>query len=267
MEPDISDKRFEYVGIPITSTTIESIGGSTKSRGKNMFVLGLVTAIFQLDREKLGGIIERQFGKKDESILRNAMLAFDAGYSYPIGDLFKNRYQLREGTSTKTDRVTTDGNTALTYGLLAGGVRFGAGYPITPWSPIMEVLRVELPKYGGLFLQAEDELGAVSAALGYAYAGHLAVTGSSGPGLSLKMEALGYASMAELPLVVINVQRGGPSTGLPTSVEQSDLMQAIYGSHGDTPRVIVAPRMSRTASTSPSKPVASPRTTVLRSSS
>ncbi len=242
VEPDTSDKRVEYVGLPITSTTIEAIGGSTKSRGKNMFVLGLITSLFQLDREKLAGIIERQFGKKDESVLRNAMLAFDSGYAYPIGDLIQQRYNLAAGTSTKQDRVTTDGNTALTYGLLAGGVRFGAGYPITPWSPIMEVLRSELPKYGGLFLQAEDELAAVSAALGYAYAGHLAVTGSSGPGLSLKMEALSYACMAELPLVVINVQRGGPSTGLPTSVEQSDLMQAIYGSHGDTPRVVLAPK-------------------------
>ncbi len=242
VEPDLSDKRYEFIGLPITSTTIEAIGGSTKSRGKNMFVLGLVTSIFQLDRDKLVGIIERQFGKKDESVLRNVMLAFDAGYAYPIGDVYKNRFSLKAGTSTGSDRVTTDGNTALTYGLLAGGVRFGAGYPITPWSPVMEVLRSELPKYGGLFLQAEDELAAVSAALGYAYAGHLAVTGSSGPGLSLKMEALSYASMAELPLVVINVQRGGPSTGLPTSVEQSDLMQAIYGSHGDAPRVVLAPQ-------------------------
>ena len=201
VEPDLSDKRFEYVGIPITSTTIEAIGGSTKSRGKNMFVLGLITSIFQLKREKLVEIIERQFAKKDESVLRNAMMAFDAGYAYPIGDLFKSRYNLKAGKAeAKGDRVTTDGNTALTYGLLAGGVRYGAGYPITPWSPIMEVLRSELPKYGGLFLQAEDELGAVSAALGYAFAGHLAVTGSSGPGLSLKMEALSYACMAELPL-------------------------------------------------------------------
>ena len=242
VEPDLTDKRFEFVGVPITSTTIETIGGSTKSRGKNLFVLGLITCIFQLDREKLSGIIARQFAKKDESVLRNAMLAFDAGYAYPIGDLFQNRYNLKAGTSETTDRVTTDGNTALTYGLLAGGVRYGAGYPITPWSPIMEILRSELPKYGGIFLQAEDELAAISAALGYAYAGHLAVTGSSGPGLSLKMEALSYACMAEMPLVVINVQRGGPSTGLPTSVEQSDLMQAIYGSHGDTPRVVIAPR-------------------------
>src|SRR5690606_34511229 len=130
----------------------------------------------------------------------------------------------------------------LVCGLLAAGVRYGAGYPITPWSTIMESLRAELPKYGGIFVQCEDELAAVSMAIGFAYAGHLAVTGSRGPGLSLKMEALGYATMAEVPLIAINVQRGGPSTGLPTSVEQSDLMQAIYGSHGDSPRVVLAPR-------------------------
>ena len=105
----------------------------------------------------------------------------------------------------------------------------------------MELLRSELPKYGGTFVQAEDELGAVSTALGFSYAGHLAVTGSSGPGMSLKMEALSWGVMAEIPLVVINVQRGGPSTGLPTNVEQSDLLQAIYGSHGDSPRIVLAP--------------------------
>jgi 2-oxoglutarate ferredoxin oxidoreductase subunit alpha len=105
----------------------------------------------------------------------------------------------------------------------------------------MEALRSELPKYGGTFVQAEDELGAASIAIGAGYAGHLAVTGSSGPGLSLKSEMLGWAVMAEIPLIVINVQRGGPSTGMPTNVEQSDLMQAIYGSHGDAPRVVIAP--------------------------
>jgi 2-oxoglutarate ferredoxin oxidoreductase subunit alpha len=133
-----------------------------------------------------------------------------------------------------------DGNQALAYGLIAGGVRFGAGYPITPWSSIMEILRAELPKYGGMFVQAEDELGAVSLALGFSFSGFLAVTGSAGPGISLKAEAIGWASMAEMPLIVVNVQRGGPSTGLPTNVEQSDLLQAVYGGHGDSPRVVLA---------------------------
>ena len=239
--PDENDKRVRYVGVPITSITVESLGGTTKSRGKNMLVLGVVTALFQLDRTKVTGLIEGQFKRKGEDVLRNAMVAFDAGYAYQIGDLLGESFNLKAGTADNKNQVTTDGNTALALGLVAGGVRYGAAYPITPWTTIMEHLRSELPKHGGLFVQTEDELAAVSMALGMAYAGHLAVTGSSGPGISLKMEALGYGSMAELPLVVVNVQRGGPSTGMPTSVEQSDLMQAIYGSHGDSPRVVIAP--------------------------
>jgi 2-oxoglutarate ferredoxin oxidoreductase subunit alpha len=133
-----------------------------------------------------------------------------------------------------------DGNQAIAYGLIAAGVRYGAGYPITPWSSIMEVLRSEFPKYGGIFVQAEDELGAVSLTLGFSYSGYLAVTGSAGPGISLKTEAIGWASMAEIPIIICNIQRGGPSTGLPTNVEQSDLHQAIYGGHGDSPRVVLA---------------------------
>ena len=133
-----------------------------------------------------------------------------------------------------------DGNQALAYGLIAAGVRYGAGYPITPWSSVMELLRRELPKYGGIFVQAEDELASVSIALGFSYSGYLAVTGSAGPGISLKAEAIGWASMAEIPLIICNIQRGGPSTGLPTNVEQSDLHQAIFGSHGDSPRVVLA---------------------------
>ncbi len=242
VEPDLADKRFIFVGVPMTSTTIEAIGGSARDRGKNIFVLGLITNLFDLQRDKLVHIIETQFKNKHESVLRNAMLAFDAGYAYQLGDIFNRSYESEPRKSQSDGRITTDGNTALTYGLLAAGVRYGACYPITPWSSIMEQLRSELPKYGGIFVQSEDELAAVSTAIGFAYSGHLAITGSSGPGLSLKMEAMGYASMAELPLIVINVQRGGPSTGLPTSVEQSDLMQAIYGSHGDTPRVVIAPK-------------------------
>jgi 2-oxoglutarate ferredoxin oxidoreductase subunit alpha len=170
------------------------------------------------------------------------MLAFDAGYAYPAENL---RYRLDKAAAPAAGarpQVTTDGNTALAYGLIAAGVRHGAAYPITPWSSIMETLRVELPKYGGIFVQCEDEIAAASTALGFAYGGHLSITGSSGPGLSLKMEALGWATMAEMPLIVVNIQRGGPSTGMPTNIEQSDLMQAIYGSHGDCPRVVLAPK-------------------------
>src|SRR5437868_9913913 len=166
-------------------------------------------------------------------------MAFQAGYAYPVGKVLTHQYQFEHIPKTGgRAQITMDGNQALAYGLLAGGVRYGAGYPITPWSSIMEVLRRELPKYGGIFVQAEDELGAVSLSLGFSYAGYLAVTGSAGPGISLKSEAIGWASMAEIPLIICNIQRGGPSTGLPTNVEQSDLHQAIYGGRRDSQRVL-----------------------------
>lgn len=234
------ERGITHIGVPFTSATIEAIGGSAKDRGKNIFVLGMICNVYRLDREKISEIIARKFGKKSEDVLRNAMHAFDAGYTWPVHSI---KYMaLAPGENPGEKRLSTDGNTMLALGLIAGGCRFGAAYPITPWTTIMEFLRSELPKYGGSFIQTEDEIAAVCMALGAGYAGHLAVTGSSGPGLSLKSEALGYASMAEIPLVVVNIQRGGPSTGLPTSVEQSDLMQAIYGSHGDAARVVLAPR-------------------------
>lgn len=244
VQPNLEDRRFKSVGIAITALTVEAVGGSSKDKGKNIFVLGLLVRIFNLNLEKLRGLIKERFGGRSEDIMRNALLAFDAGYGMPFENLLGQLYKFEErrGQPNVRPQVTMDGNTALTYGLITAGVRYGAGYPITPWSSIMEGLRSELQKYGGLFVQAEDELGAISMALGFAYSGHLAVTGSSGPGLSLKMEALGWAVMAEIPLIVVNVQRGGPSTGLPTNIEQSDLLQALYGSHGDTPRIILSPR-------------------------
>lgn len=241
VKPRQDDQRFVNVGVPIGALTIEALGGSTREKGKNLFTLGLLCRIFKLDVEKVRQIIKERFGGKAEDVLRNANLAFDAGYSYPIDNVL-HRYYRFDPTVAAEDRqqVTMDGNTAIAMGLIAGGVRHGAGYPITPWSSIMEMLRAQLPRYGGIFVQTEDEIAAAATAIGFSYAGHLAVTGSAGPGISLKMEALGWAVMAEIPLVVINVQRGGPSTGLPTNVEQSDLMQAIYGSHGDGPRVVLA---------------------------
>ena len=246
VKPAADDNRFTNVAVPITTGTVEAVGGTSKDKGKNIYVLGLLARIFDLDGGKLGALIKERFGGKDESIVRNAMLAFDAGYAWPqnnLSDLFY-RFEAIDRATVTTGRpqVTMDGNQALAYGLIAAGVRHGAGYPITPWSSIMETLRAEFPKYGGLFVQCEDEIAAVSTTLGFSYTGQLAVTGSAGPGLSLKMEALGWAVMAEMPIIVINVQRGGPSTGMPTNVEQSDLMQAIYGSHGDTPRVVLAPK-------------------------
>jgi 2-oxoglutarate ferredoxin oxidoreductase subunit alpha len=241
VEPNLDDKRFVYVGVPITGLTVEALGGTAKDKGKNIFVLGLISKIFNLDGDKLKRLITEKFGGKNESIVNTALMAFQAGYAYPVGNVLTKHYRFEHiPRASGRAQLTMDGNQALAYGLITGGVRFGAGYPITPWSSVMETLRRELPKYGGIFVQAEDELASVSIALGCSYSGYLAVTGSAGPGISLKAEAIGWASMAEIPLVICNIQRGGPSTGLPTNVEQSDLHQAIFGSHGDSPRVVLA---------------------------
>src|SRR6059036_1067252 len=233
-------QEFRHVGVPISSLTVEAIGGTGKDKGKNVFVLGLVAKMFDLNLPKLEKLIGERFGGKDESVLNNALTAFHAGYSHSLDNVIET-FQFVEGQKRAGHQVVMNGNEALALGLIAAGVRFGAGYPITPWSDVMELLRRELPKYGGMFIQCEDEIASISMALGASYAGRVSVTGSSGPGISLKTEALGYAVMAELPLVVIDVQRGGPSTGMPTSVEQSDLNLACFGGHGDSPRVVLAP--------------------------
>jgi 2-oxoglutarate ferredoxin oxidoreductase subunit alpha len=231
---------YHHVGVPISSLTIEAIGGTAKDKGKNIFALGLIARIFDLHVVKLEALIRERFGGKDASVLNNAQAAFQAGYNHSLGDVLET-FRFVESQGKDGHQVVMNGNEALAYGVIAAGVRFGAAYPITPWSDVMEILRRELPKYGGTFVQCEDEIAAISMANGASFAGRVAVTGSSGPGISLKMESLGWAVMAEVPLVVINVQRGGPSTGLPTQVEQSDLNLACFGSHGDAPRVVIAP--------------------------
>jgi 2-oxoglutarate ferredoxin oxidoreductase subunit alpha len=231
---------YHHVGVAISSLTIEAIGGTAKDKGKNIFALGLVARMFDLNVSKLEALIGERFGGKDPSILKNALSAFHAGYNHSLGNLLET-FKFVDSQRKEATQVVMNGNEALAYGLIAAGVRFGAAYPITPWSDVMEILRRELPKYGGTFMQCEDEIAAISMANGASFAGRVAVTGSSGPGISLKMESLGWAVMAEVPLVVVNVQRGGPSTGLPTQVEQSDLNLAVFGSHGDAPRVVIAP--------------------------
>ena len=233
-------QQYHHVGIPISSLTVEAIGGTAKDKGKNIFALGLLAKMFDLNVTKLEALISERFGGKDASVLNNALAAFHAGYSYSLGQVLET-FKFAESRRKAGAQVVMTGNEALAYGIIAAGVRFGAAYPITPWSDVMEILRRELPKYGGTFVQCEDEIAAISMANGAGFAGRVAVTGSSGPGISLKMESVGWAVMAEVPLVVIDVQRGGPSTGMPTSVEQSDLYLACFGSHGDAPRVVLAP--------------------------
>jgi len=196
--------------------------------------------MFQLDVAKLERLIGERFSGKDVSVLNNALAAFHAGYSHSLGNVLET-FKFVESQRKEGHQLVMNGNEALAYGLIAAGVRFGAGYPITPWSDVMEILRRELPKYGGMFIQCEDEIASISMAIGSSYAGRVAVTGSSGPGISLKTEALGWAVMAEVPLIIVDIQRGGPSTGMPTNVEQSDLNIACFGGHGDSPRVVLAP--------------------------
>src|SRR5881296_1001620 len=234
------EKEYHHIGVPISGLTVEAIGGTAKDKGKNIYALGLIARMFDLNVPKLIKLIEERFTGKDQSIVNNALAAFHAGYSYALGGVI-DTFQFVESQKKAGHQVVMTGNEALAYGLIAAGVRFGAGYPITPWSDVMELLRRELPKYGGTFVQCEDEIAAISMALGASYSGRVAVTGSSGPGISLKTEALGWGVMAEIPLIICDIQRCGPSTGMPTSVEQSDLNLAVYGGHGDSPRVVLAP--------------------------
>ena len=231
---------YHHVGIPISSLTVEAIGGTAKDKGKNIYALGLIAKMFDLNVPKLEKLLGERFTGKDPSILNNALAAFHAGHANSPGNVVET-FKITDSRKKTGHQVVMNGNEAIGYGLIAAGVRFGAGYPITPWTDIMELLRRELPKYGGSFIQCEDEIASVSMALGASFAGRVAVTGSSGPGIALKTEAIGWAVMAEMPLIVINVQRGGPSTGMPTNIEQSDLNIAINGGHGDAPRVVLAP--------------------------
>jgi 2-oxoglutarate ferredoxin oxidoreductase subunit alpha len=232
--------RWRHVGVPISTLTVEAIGGTAKDKGKNIYALGLLARLYDLDVPRLEELITERFTGKDPTVLTNALTAFHAGYGYSL-EKARELYRFQPGTPHRRPQVVMNGNEALAYGFLAAGVRFGAAYPITPWSDTMELLRRELPKYGGIFVQCEDEIASMCMALGAGYAGRVAVTGTSGPGLSLKSEAIGWGVMAEVPVVVVDVQRGGPSTGLPTQVEQSDLHIACFGTHGDAPRIVLAP--------------------------
>jgi 2-oxoglutarate ferredoxin oxidoreductase subunit alpha len=232
--------QYHHLGIQISGLTVEAIGGTAKDKGKNIFSLGLIAKMFDLNIPKLEKLIGERFTGKDPSILNTALSAFHAGYANSLGNVLET-FKFVDAQKKDGSQVVLNGNEAIGYGLIAAGVRFGAGYPITPWTDIMELLRRELPKYGGMFIQTEDEIAAISMAIGGSYAGRVSVTGSSGPGISLKTEALGWAVMAEMPLVIIDVQRGGPSTGMPTNIEQSDLNIACFGGHGDSPRVVIAP--------------------------
>jgi len=207
-------------------------------RGKNMFALGMLCNLYSLDLQLARDQIARTFSKKDRSVIESNVVLLDAGYQWAEDHLdFKFRIPAELASEPQ---IVINGNTALALGILASGMEVCAMYPITPATSASHYLSDVFEKVGGVVHQAEDEIAACSFAIGASYAGKCAVTITSGPGYSLKQEAIGLAAMAEIPLVVVNVQRGGPSTGQPTKTEQGDLMAAIFGSHGDAPKVVMA---------------------------
>ena len=212
---------------------------SDAKRGKNMFALGMLCNLYSLDLQLAREQVALTFGKKDPAVIAQNIKLLEAGHAWAEANLdFRFRIPAVRATEPQ---IVINGNTALALGVLASGMEICAMYPITPATSASHYLSDVFEKVGGIVHQAEDEIAACAFAIGASYAGKCAVTITSGPGYSLKQEAIGLAVMGEIPLVVVNVQRGGPSTGQPTKAEQGDLLAAIFGSHGDAPKVVMAP--------------------------
>jgi 2-oxoglutarate ferredoxin oxidoreductase subunit alpha len=209
-------------------------------RAKNIVVLGLFAGWFGVSGDAIRDGIRKRFGKKGEQVVAASERAFEAGLAYATAHPLSRDHRLANPETAGT-KLLTDGNDMCAAAAIFAGCEFFGGYPITPSTEIMQFLAREIWKYGGVMLQAEDEIAGIGAALGASFAGRKAMTATSGPGMSLKTEMLGLATIAELPLVVVNVQRGGPSTGMPTKCEQADLFQAAFSAHGDVSRPILAP--------------------------
>jgi 2-oxoglutarate ferredoxin oxidoreductase subunit alpha len=235
--------------VPMTSITVRAtegigIGKKEAERAKNMFALGLLSWMYDRPVDTTIGWLERKFGGKQEIFDAN-VAAFKAGYHFgETTELFAQSYRVDAAPAVPGTYRNIAGATALAWGLIAAADRSGlplfyASYPITPASELLHELSRH-KNFGVVTLQAEDEIAAANVALGAAFAGQLAVTGTSGPGMDLKAETLGLAVIMELPMVIVDVQRAGPSTGMPTKTEQTDLLLAMYGRHGESPLPIVA---------------------------
>ena len=207
-------------------------------KGKNMVMLGVLSQLFHFFRNGIISSITRKFEGKTEEIVQKNLESFRAGEEYARQHL--KDFDIKFSYKKHEPFMLLTGDEAVALGALVAGCKFYASYPITPATEIMEWLASELPKFGGTTVQAEDEISAICMVTGAAYGGLKAMTATSGPGLSLKLEAIGLGTMAEIPYVVVDVQRGGPSTGLPTKPEQADLCQAVYGMHGDAPHAVLA---------------------------
>ena len=248
---DGSLESWQTVSVPLTSMTLDALadsglGKKEAERSKNMFTLGLLSWMYHRPTEGTIRFLERQFRRKPEIAAAN-IAAFRAGFNYgETTEAFAVSYEVKPAPMPPGRYRNISGNQALALGLVAAGQRSGlplflGAYPITPASDILHELSKH-KAFGVRTFQAEDEIAGISAAIGASFGGALGVTTTSGPGVSLKSEALGLAVMIELPLLVVDVQRGGPSTGLPTKTEQSDLLQAMFGRNGEAPVPVIAPR-------------------------
>ena len=220
------------------------MGTKEKDRAKNMFVLGFLYWMYNRDLESTTQFLREKFGKKDE-ILNSNLKALQAGYNYgDTTETFTTTYKVEKAKMESGTYRSIMGNQALAYGLIAASQKSGlplflGSYPITPASDILHEL-ARHKNFGVKTFQAEDEIAAITSAIGAAYGGQLGVTTTSGPGMALKAEAMGLAVMLEIPLIICDIQRGGPSTGLPTKTEQSDLLQAYYGRNGECPMPVIS---------------------------
>ena len=228
---------YRVYEIPMEAECLKHVSDARK--GKNMFALGMLCSIFGLDLQTGRDQIAMTFSKKSAQVIEKNIALLEDGYAWADENL-DLRYEIPAERSS-VPQIVVNGNTALALGVLASGMEICAMYPITPATSASHYLSDAFEKVGGIVHQAEDEIAACAFAIGASYAGKCTVTITSGPGYSLKQEAIGLAVMGEIPLVVVNVMRGGPSTGQPTKTEQGDLMTTIFGSHGDAPKVVIAP--------------------------
>ncbi len=246
---DDSLRGYRVIKVPMDELTKEAVKGSGVSgrsvlRSKNFFALGLLAWLFHRPTEPTIDWARKKFANKPEVAEAN-VAAFKAGYTFGVAtEATKSTFEVKPAALPAGTYTNVNGNTALAWGLIAASQKSGlplfyGSYPITPASDILHELSRQ-KNFGVRTFQAEDEIAGVGSAIGAAFAGNLAVTGSSGPGIALKSEAISLAFIAELPLIVINVQRGGPSTGLPTKPEQSDLLFSLYGRHGESPIPVIA---------------------------
>ena len=234
---ELATRNYRVIEVPMEEQCLTI--DENPRKGKNMFALGLLAYIYDRSLERIEDQIAYAFRKKSEDVYQRNVGLLHLGYEWAKANL-DFRIEVATSTSEKP-LVVMNGNEALALGALASGMELCAMYPITPATSVSHFLAEVFEKFGGILHQAEDEIAAAGVAIGASYAGKVAFTVTSGPGLALKTEFIGLAVMTETPLVVIDVQRGGPSTGLPTKVEQSDLLAALFAQPGDAPRIVIAP--------------------------